>query len=71
MIRKRYLQWNDCFFQKAVLSRPPCPVFPGYYSPLPANKMGDAQAEQNGNKVIGVVLRSQAKTIHFLRHAEG
>lgn len=25
----------------------------------------------NGNKVIGVVLRSKAKTVHFLRHAEG
>eukprot|EP00904_Undaria_pinnatifida_P003935 jgi/Undpi1/13542/HiC_scaffold_8.g03201.m1 len=33
--------------------------------------MGDAQAEQNGHKVIGVALRSQAKTIHFLRHAQG
>ncbi|CAM9576038.1 unnamed protein product [Pylaiella littoralis] len=25
----------------------------------------------NGHKVVGVVLRSKAKTIHFLRHAEG
>lgn len=25
----------------------------------------------NGQKVIGVALRSKAKTIHFLRHAEG
>lgn len=25
----------------------------------------------NGHKVVGVVLRSQAKTLHFLRHAEG
>eukprot|EP00752_Nemacystus_decipiens_P016046 g14345.t1 len=25
----------------------------------------------NGHKVVGVVLRSKAKTLHFLRHAEG
>lgn len=25
----------------------------------------------NGNEVVGVVLRSKAKTVHFLRHAEG
>lgn len=33
--------------------------------------MADATKKQNGHKVVGVVLRSNAKTIHFLRHAEG
>lgn len=64
---------STCFFRR-LSSRAhglTCPVFPGYYSGLPATKMGDAQVEKNGHKAIGVVLRSQAKTIHFLRHAEG
>lgn len=31
----------------------------------------DAIAKGEGHKVVGVVLRSSAKTVHFIRHAEG
>lgn len=32
---------------------------------------GDAVAEGESRKAVGVVLRSSAKTVHFIRHAEG
>lgn len=30
-----------------------------------------AAAKEGSHKIVGVVLRSSAKTVHFIRHAEG